>query len=79
MRWQNTFFVEQRGRNSDAKQREQEQTNRQDTVFSLHTFVFSAVRQQVDQFNIGDRPNIEKHDDKKDDCETQHGLAKRSG
>ena len=28
---------------------------------------------------IGDRPNIEKHDIKKDDCETQHGLAKRSG
>ena len=37
--------VYKRGRNSDAKQREQEQTNRQDTVFSLHTFVFSAVRQ----------------------------------
>ena len=37
MRWQNPVFVEQRGRNSDAKQREQEQTNRGERAYDIYS------------------------------------------
>src|SRR5699024_9533903 len=78
-RWQDSVFVEQHSGNPYADQGNHKQTDRQNTIFFFYTFVFSAGRQQVDQFDIGYRPHIEKHYDKEDDRKAKYSLSKCSG
>ena len=58
-----------------------ESTNRQSGKIRFSAFMLSfflLAVQQVNQFDIGYRPHIEKHNDKEDDCKAKYRLSKCS-
>ena len=71
-RRQDSVFVEQHNGNPYAEQGKHKQAERQNTIFCFYAFVFSVGCQQVNQFDIGYRPHIEKHNDKEDDCKAKY-------